>query len=69
MLNPEAPQLRHRYVTDQQIPVDEYDSSIGNNEGFLVHRARIVIPSDTHERVSLYLQTDFGQSAGTASNN
>jgi hypothetical protein len=69
MLNPEAPQLRHRYVTDQKIPFDEYDSSIGNNEGFLVRRARIVISGDTYERVSLYLQTDFWQSAGTASNN
>ncbi len=53
-------QLRYNYVTDDNKLVNEYDSSIGDNKGFLVRRARIVISGDIHERVSLYLQTDFG---------
>ena len=36
------------------------DSSVGNNKGFLVRRARVVISGDIHEWVSLYLQTEFG---------
>lgn len=53
-------QLRYNYITDDKKLVSEYDSSIGDNTGFLVRRARIVISGDIHERVSLYLQTDFG---------
>ena len=53
-------QLRYNYVTDDKKLISEYDSSIGDNTGFLVRRARIVISGDIHERVSLYLQTDFG---------
>ena len=56
-------QFRSNYTDDRNLN-DEYDSSIGNNKGFLVRRARIVISGDIHERVSLYLQTDFGQSTG-----
>ena len=53
-------QFRYNYVTDDKKLISEYDSSIGDNTGFLVRRARIVISGDVHERVSLYLQTDFG---------
>src|SRR5262245_47740772 len=35
-------------------------------KGFLLRRARIVISGDINEWVSLYFQTDFGQSSGTA---
>jgi hypothetical protein len=52
--------------------VSEYDSNIGDNKGFQVRRARVVISGDIHERVSLYLQTEFAQGAaatGTTANN
>ena len=62
-------QMRYNYVTDDKKLVDEYDSSVGNNKGFLLRRARIVISGDINEWVSLYLQTDFGQSAGTTTTN
>ena len=66
-------QFRYNATVDDKKLVDEYDSSIGDNTGFLVRRARIVISGDIHERVSLYLQTDFGQGvsavSGTANNN
>ena len=56
-------QLRYNYVTDDNKLVSEYDSSIGDNKGFQVRRARVVISGDIHERVSLYLQTEFAQGA------
>jgi hypothetical protein len=57
-------QFRYNYTTDDRKLVDEYDNAVGNNKGFLVRRARIIISGDIHERVSLYLQTDFGQGTG-----
>ena len=57
-------QFRYNYMIDDKKMVDEYDSSVGNNKGFLVRRARIIISGDLHERVSLYFQTDFGQGTG-----
>jgi Phosphate-selective porin O and P len=65
-------QLRYNYVADDNKLVSEYDSSIGDNKGFQVRRARVVISGDIHERVSLYIQTEFAQGAaatGTTQNN
>jgi len=62
-------QFRYNYVTDDKNLNSEYDSSIGNNKGFLIRRARIIISGDLHERVSLYFQTEFAQNTGTATNN
>ena len=65
-------QLRYNYVTDDKKLVSDNDGSIGNNKGFLLRRARIVISGDIHERVSLYMQTEFAQgtpTTGTTLNN
>ena len=62
-------QMRYNYVTDDRQLVDVYDSSVGNNKGFLLRRARIVISGDVNEWVSLYLQTDFGASPPGTNNN
>jgi hypothetical protein len=65
-------QMRYNYVTDDKKLVSDNDGSIGNNKGFLLRRARIVISGDLHERVSLYMQTEFAQgtpTAGTTLNN
>lgn len=65
-------QLRYNAVTDDKQLLNDNDSSIGNNKGFLVRRARIIISGDLHERVSLYFQTEFAQNtgaAGTTNNN
>ncbi len=62
-------QLRYNYITDDKKLVSPYDSSIGNNKGFLLRRARVIISGDLNEWVSLYLQTDFGATAGTGNNN
>jgi hypothetical protein len=62
-------QLRYNSITDDRNLVSPYDSSVGNNKGFLLRRARITISGDVNEWVSLYLQTDFGATAGTGNNN
>src|SRR5262245_12271652 len=65
-------QISYNYMIDDKKMVDEYDSSVGNNKGFLVRRARLILSGDIHERVSLYFQTDFAQSTaqtGTTQNN
>ena len=65
-------QLRYNAVTDDKQLLSDNDSSIGNNKGFLVRRARIIIYGDLHERVSLYFQTEFAQNTGatgTTNNN
>jgi hypothetical protein len=35
------------------------DKYIGNGSGFGIRRARVILYGDVHERVSVYLQTDF----------
>jgi hypothetical protein len=35
------------------------DRSVGDNQSFLIRRARIIISGDVHERVYVYLQPDF----------
>ena len=58
-------QLRYNTITtDDKSLTSPYDSSIGNNKGFLLRRARLVVSGDVNEWVSLYLQTDFGASVG-----
>lgn len=52
-------QMRYNSVIDDKKMVDEYDSSVGDNKGFLIRRARLVISGDIHERVSLYMQVDL----------
>jgi hypothetical protein len=59
-------QLRYNYVTDDKKLLSDNDSSIGNNKGLLVRRARLVISGDLHERVSLYFQTEFAQGTGAS---
>jgi hypothetical protein len=64
--------MRYNYVTDDKKLVSDNDSSIGNNKGFILRRARVVISGDLHERVSLYMQTEFAQgtpTTGTTLNN
>jgi hypothetical protein len=62
-------QMRYNAVTDNKKLNSPYDSSIGNNKGFILRRARLVLSGDINEWVSLYFQTDFGATAGTGNNN
>ena len=62
-------QMRYNYITDDKQLISDNDGGIGNNKGFFLRRGRIVISGDIHERVSLYMQTEFAQNTGTATNN
>ena len=62
-------QMRYNSVTDNKKLNSPYDSSIGNNKGFILRRARLVLSGDLNEWVSLYFQTDFAATAGTGNNN
>ena len=62
-------QLRYNYITDDKKLVSEYDSSIGNNKGFQFRRVRLVISGDVTDWLSIYIQPEFGATAGTGNNN
>ena len=62
-------QMRYNAVTDNKQLNSPYDSSIGNNKGFILRRARLVLSGDLNEWVSLYFQTDFAATAGTGNQN
>jgi hypothetical protein len=62
-------QVRYSYITDDKKLVSEYDSSIGNNTGFLIRRARLIISGDITDWLSIYIQPEFGSSGGGATQN
>ena len=53
-------QMRFSYLTDENDLRSEYDSSIGNNTGFLLRRVRLVISGDITDWLSIYFQPEFG---------
>ena len=62
-------QLRYNAITtDDKLLNSPYDSSIGNNKGFILRRARLTLSGDINDWVSLYFQTDFAATAGTGNN-
>jgi len=40
------------------------DSSVGEDRGFLIRRARLIVSGDVSERVYIYLQPDFANNVG-----
>lgn len=62
-------QFRYNYITDDKKLASEYDSSIGDNKGFLFRRIRLVISGDISDWLSIYIQPDFGATAGNGNNN
>jgi hypothetical protein len=45
------------------------DRSIGDNQSFLIRRARVIISGDVHERVYVYLQPDFASTVPGSTDN
>ncbi|MBI5758379.1 MAG: porin [Planctomycetales bacterium] len=46
------------------------DRSIGDSQSFLIRRARLIFSGDVHERVYVYMQTDFASTVpGSTDNN
>ena len=62
-------QMRYSYLTGENDLRSEYDSSIGNNTGFLFRRIRLVISGDITDWLSIYIQPEFGATAGTGNTN
>jgi hypothetical protein len=62
-------QLRYNYITDDKKLTSPYDSGIGNDKGFQFRRVRLVISGDITDWMSIYIQPDFGSTAGTGGNN
>jgi hypothetical protein len=61
-------QLRYNYITDEKNLSSPYDSGIGNDKGFQFRRVRLVISGDVTDWMSIYIQPDFGSTAGTGNN-
>jgi hypothetical protein len=51
--------------TNPQLQCEQCDRSWGENGGFFVRRARVIIQGQVHPRVFLYLQPDLASGAGT----
>lgn len=65
-------QLRYNrfptFDTNDLLVNDQGDKSIGDNSGFFIRRARVILYGDVHERVSIYLQPDFASSISSQLN-
>lgn len=60
-------QIRYNRLleTNGELVCPQCDKSIGENGGFFLRRARLVVSGNVHPRVAIYLQPDFGtESAG-----
>ena len=62
-------QIRYSYLTNENDLVSEYDSSIGNNKGFLIRRARLIISGDITDWLSIYIQPEFAGNTGAGDTN
>lgn len=66
-------QLRINETVDNRGPAPAQhngDSSVGDDQGFLLRRARMVLSGDVNDHVSIYLQPDFASSVpGSADSN
>ena len=62
-------QIRYSYLTGENNLVSEYDSSIGNNKGFLIRRARLIISGDITDWLSIYIQPEFAGNTGAGDTN
>jgi len=54
--------------TNPQFQCEQCDRSWGENGGFFIRRARIILQGQIHPQVFMYLQPDFASTAGTTGN-
>lgn len=59
-------QMRYNRLleTNPNLQCDQCDKSLGNNGGFFLRRARVILSGQIHKRVNFYFQQDFASSAG-----
>ncbi len=48
--------------TNPQLKIESTDKSIGDKQGFLFRRGRLILSGDVHERFFVYIQSDFANS-------
>lgn len=60
-------QIRYNRLLESNplLQCEQCDRSWGDNGGFFIRRARLIIQEQVHPRVFIYLQPDFASSAGT----
>jgi hypothetical protein len=63
-------QIRYNrlFETNPKLKCDQCDKSIGENGGFFIRRARLILSGNVHDRVYLYFQPDFASSAASTAN-
>ncbi len=63
-------QLRYNrlFETNPELQCEQCDRNWGNNTGFGIRRARLIVQGQIHPRVFIYLQPDFASTAGTTLN-
>lgn len=63
-------QLRYNRLleTNPQLVCEQCDRSWGDQGGFFIRRARLVVSGQVHPRAFVYLQGDFASAAGTTNN-
>ncbi|MFM8780927.1 MAG: porin [Gemmatimonadota bacterium] len=53
------------FESNPALQCEQCDRSWGDNGGFFIRRARVIIQGQIHPRVAIYLQPDFASTAGT----
>jgi len=63
-------QIRYNrlFETNDQFACEQCDRSWGQNGGFFIRRARLIVQGQIHPQVFIYLQPDFASTAGTTGN-
>ncbi|MFN7131274.1 MAG: porin, partial [Myxococcales bacterium] len=56
--------LHHFGLMNPQFVNEQGDRSIGENNGFMIRRARLILFGDVHPLVSIYFQPDFANTIG-----
>ncbi|MCO4097871.1 MAG: porin [Gemmatimonas sp.] len=63
-------QIRYNRLgeTNDQLQCEQCDRSWGQNGGFFIRRARLIVQGQIHPQVYIYLQPDFASTVGTSGN-
>jgi hypothetical protein len=56
------------FESNAQLQCEQCDRSWGENGGFFIRRARLIVQGQVHQNVFIYLQPDFASTAGTTFN-
>ncbi|MHA6246476.1 porin [Pontibacter sp. CAU 1760] len=55
--------------TNPDLKCDQCDKSLGENTGFFIRRARLIISGNVHDRVFIYIQPDIASSPSSTTQN